>query len=365
MGLGDGRNSFPSDLFETGVSADAYLKYSVSQFILNLSLNTAGLSQQSDDEIEAFKQIRPHSVITTNYDVMLEDLLPDYTPVGREEIVVSGYSSVGEIVKIHGTVKQPETLVLTESDYLDFRQKRRYISAKLLTYFREHPILFVGYSAEDENIREILSDINEALTMPGEVVPNIYFLERASADSSPRQTEKLIRLNDESSLRVKCIQANDFSWAFETFSHRAPLQNVNPRVLRAILARSYHLVRSDIPRQKIEVDFDFIEGKVESDESFAQLFGISTLNSATELSTLYPYTLTDVARKLGGTYWYAAHKLILQIQSEKGIDIKASDNRYHMKIRLGKSSANKYSDDCVKLLRTVAKGAKYSVDIEN
>ncbi len=48
----------------------------------------------------------------------------------------------------------PLSLVLTQGDYEAFETDKKYLSAKLLTYFAEHPLLFIGYGANDPNIRE-------------------------------------------------------------------------------------------------------------------------------------------------------------------------------------------------------------------
>ena len=333
----DGNNSFPDELFHAGLPGDAYLKHYVACLIAGIDTSLGGLPEWARTEISAFQSIRPHCLITTNFDMGLEAIFPEYAPILGDDLVLSGLASVGEIVKIHGSCSRSESLVLTAQDYENFIRRRKYLSAKLLTFFTEHPILFVGYSAGDQNVCGILSDIDEALSIPGDLIPNIYFLERPNDAEGQRPRERLIKVADNRSVRVKCIQAADFSWAFRAFGHRAPLENVNPRILRSILARSYHLVRSDIPRQQIEVDFDFIAGQVESDESFARLFGVATLQPAAELAARYPYNLTEVGRMIGGNGWHIADRLLKRIRDEKGIDLKAADNAYHMEFRTGRS----------------------------
>ena len=63
---------------------------------------------------------------------------------------------------MHGCVTDPVSLVFTQGNYDQFIRKKKYLSAKLLTYFSEHPLIFVGYGAGDPNIKAILSDIDEA-----------------------------------------------------------------------------------------------------------------------------------------------------------------------------------------------------------
>ncbi|WP_033070951.1 SIR2 family NAD-dependent protein deacylase, partial [Pectobacterium parmentieri] len=119
----------------------------------------------------------PHSIITTNYDELLESIYPEFTPIIGQKILYANHGSIGEILKIHGCCSTPKSIIINRDDYGDFIKKKKYLSAKLLTFFAEHPLLFIGYSAEDENIKNILSDIDELISENGDVIPNIYILE--------------------------------------------------------------------------------------------------------------------------------------------------------------------------------------------
>ncbi|WP_158966543.1 SIR2 family NAD-dependent protein deacylase [Chachezhania sediminis] len=322
------------------------------------------VAQEFDGEALAFSSIRPHCVVTTNYDELLENLLEGYQPVIGRGLITAPFANIGEVYKIHGTIGKPSSIVLTAEDYTDFNKRRKYQSAKLLTFFAEHPILFVGYSISDPNIQGILSDLAEAFDLSGSLVKNMFIISRPEAGSP--SAERLIQVSPDRSVRLQSIETNDFSWAFEAFSHNAPLQNVNPQVLRAILARSYHLVRKDIPKQLFEVDFDLISEKTKSGEEFAKLFGIADLQSATGFSAKYCHNLTAVAKQLGYSNWHRANLLIKQINDETGIDIKASDNRYHCTVRISKKSkAQMYSDEAVDLLKLVRDGLQYEVEVDS
>lgn len=99
-------------------------------------------------------------IITTNYDTFFEKTFGDYkTFVGQDELVFSSIQGIAEIYKIHGSVSQPGSLVITESDYALFHEKSKYLAAKLMTIFMEYPIIFIGYSLTDTNIQRILEDI--------------------------------------------------------------------------------------------------------------------------------------------------------------------------------------------------------------
>lgn len=105
-------------------------------------------------------------VITTNYDELLEKIFKDFSVlVGQDSLLVANSLNIFEIFKIHGCCSKPDSIILTEKDYINFDKKLKYLSAKLLTIFVEHPIIFVGYGLGDVNIRKIFSEIAECLTV--------------------------------------------------------------------------------------------------------------------------------------------------------------------------------------------------------
>ena len=357
-----GKNEFSSTLFEGGNSPEIYFKTKISEIIQNYPFILEDIEDSLKREIEILKKIRPHAIITTNFDQILEEIFDQYKAIIREEFVESSIFTIGEIIKIHGCISEPESLTITTKDYEEFGRKRKYLSAKLLTYMREHPILFIGYSASDENIAAILSDIDEALATPGDTIQNMYFLEwKPDLSDGKFSSEKLVQISENRSVRVKCIQSDEFDWVFDAFSVDAPLQNVNAKVLRTLMARCYHLIRSDIPRAKLEVDFDFIEKKMETNETFAKVFGISSIEDASALNAMYPFSITELGRRLGGKTWHPADKLMKKVMEETGYDIKSSDNQFHRRIRINTSTFGKYSEECLTLLKKVAAGESYSI----
>lgn len=284
----EGNSSFPKDLFADGIPSSIYIKYQVSQYLKSTTPSSLDplLNGPLRDEIKSLKNITPHAIITTNYDQFLELVFPEYEPVVGQKIIQGFNLSFGEIFKIHGCVSDPIGLVLTESDYTMFTRKKKYLSAKLLTFFSEHPLLFIGYSAGDPNIRAILSDIDEALPIAGGIIRNVYILEwrqKIASEVYPGR-EKLIAIDDSKSVRVNSIETDDFGWVFEAFGARPTLNRVSPKTLRALLSRSYELVRHDIPRRAFEADFQMLEHAVNNQTEFAKLFGITTISDPTALA---------------------------------------------------------------------------------
>ncbi|WP_233193485.1 SIR2 family protein [Sporosarcina sp. P3] len=360
------KDNFPDELFEANVPRDAYIKFEISKIFQDITPATLEEIEDRElrEELELLKSIQPHAAITTNYDVFIENILPDYQPIVGQQILRPDTMSIGEIFKIHGCISVPKELVFNKEDYKIFIEKKKYLSAKLLTFFAEHPLLFIGYSGNDKNIQSILSDIDEIISINGELIPNIYFLsfnKNLNNEAQPPK-EKIFVINKKE-IRVKFIEAYSFSWIFEAFSANKAVDNVHPKLLRALLARTYKLVRSDIPRRSVEVNFEMIRQAVKDDESLPNLYGVSFLNNPSEINIQFPLTLTEIGKALGFNGWHGADNLIFQIQKEKGINIKKSDNNYHVAIPTGSSKIHKYSQHTIDLLQSVKNRETYTLNL--
>lgn len=364
---GAGKAQFPDALFDSSQPPEIYIKHVVAttfETLLN-SLAAESVENTYHGELESLRKIRPHAIITTNYDRFLERLFPDFTPIIGQQILTANYTQIGEILKIHGCSSDPASLVFARKDYDQFQSKKKYLSAKLLTFFAEHPLFFFGYSAEDPNVRAILADIDEILSPDGQLIPNIYLVEwdekAESALSLP--TEKLIAIDADRSIRVKNIVTSGFQWIFECLATDDALPSVSPKILRALMARTYCLVRHDIPKKTVEVDYDTLQHAVSSEKELAKLYGITTLDDPSAVNAMYPYSLTQVGQQLGFPNWHQANQLLDRVKNESGINLKQTDNAYHIAILAGKTlPIHKYSQAAVDLLQKVRDGEDYKVE---
>ncbi len=240
---GEGKDSFPEELFSPTQPAEIYIKYRVATFFEGLlsSAVAKDAKEAHREELESLQKVRPHAIITTNYDRFLEQLFPEYSPVVGQKILKANYAQIGEILKIHGCSSDPASLVFARNDYDEFQAKKKYLSAKLLAFFAEHPLFFFGYSAEDPNIRAILADIDEILSPEGQLIPNIYLVEwnQQSEKMTSFPSERLIAIGAEHSVRAKNIISHSFQWIFDALGSNDALQSVSPKILRALMARTY------------------------------------------------------------------------------------------------------------------------------
>lgn len=117
------------------------------------------------DKVSLFKSMfedeKAINIITTNYDMILSDyIFQSKCRIFTEGTVFSKLSSGIDIFHIHGIVKNPSSLVLTQKDYYNFQIKNNYFSRKLYTLIHENTIGILGYSLNDPDINFILNEAN-------------------------------------------------------------------------------------------------------------------------------------------------------------------------------------------------------------
>jgi hypothetical protein len=99
-------------------------------------------------------------IITTNWDVFMEREL-NILPLVRDADLVYWNNNKRQIIKLHGCISQPETIVVTEDDYKDFQKKRVDcpISNKLKDLMATKTLLFVGYSLKDQSFQILQENV--------------------------------------------------------------------------------------------------------------------------------------------------------------------------------------------------------------
>lgn len=156
-------------------------KYYISKITRMIKLD----EKKSDfSEIEKLvkNQNKIAGIITTNYDYLLENIFTDFSVmIGQDNLLLSHSINIFEIFKIHGCTSSPSSIIITEKDYKTFNDRLKYLSAKLLTIFVEHPIIFIGYGMGDLNIRGIFKEMAKCLNRDqlDNIKDNFIFLSRS------------------------------------------------------------------------------------------------------------------------------------------------------------------------------------------
>jgi hypothetical protein len=108
-------------------------------------------------------------VFTTNYDTLIERA---HVEAGVSLVTSAEETEFREhlatrpprsLVKLHGTIQRPHTVVLTRSDYARSRVDRREMFASLRGDLMKTSFLFLGFSLSDPNVNIILDDVRVVL----------------------------------------------------------------------------------------------------------------------------------------------------------------------------------------------------------
>lgn len=131
---------------------------------------------QKHISVPGLKPLRTHQaiaclplpvIITTNWDCLLDDAL---YAAGKQVIrVVDNYevafSNCGDVllVKMHGSIERPDSIILTERDYQEFFERLPSLVDMLLYFFATRTFLFVGYSLADPNFKQMYLQVTRHL----------------------------------------------------------------------------------------------------------------------------------------------------------------------------------------------------------
>lgn len=114
-------------------------------------------------------------IITTNYDDLFERV-SDGRHIIASELGENEVLPTPALVKLHGTIDEPASLVLTEADQFDFMNRRPRLTANVIALLSTRPVLVIGSSLRDPSIRALFSQADRSGGMF--VAPTISQAER-------------------------------------------------------------------------------------------------------------------------------------------------------------------------------------------
>lgn len=214
------------------------------------------LNDDYAEEIEKLSKLSEKcisGVITTNYDSFLEDHFVGFSKyIGQSQLIFSAIQGVAEIYKIHGSLEQPDSIVINEKDYVLFEEKCAYLAAKLMTIFMEYPIIFMGYSISDTNIQNIIKSIVNCLD-PEQVKvleERFIFVEYKPGMVGAEVTPYTIMVDDKP-LIMRKITLSDFMLLYNALENKKSKLPV--RILRRFKQELYEYTVTAVPTGNLRV----------------------------------------------------------------------------------------------------------------
>lgn len=141
-------------------------------------------------------------IYTTNYDDFIERSLElngksVRTIITPNDMITDGVRDV-EVIKFHGDLKHPESMVVSEADYFERLKFEAPLDVRLRADLLRYNFLFIGYSLSDTNIRNMLFRLNS--------------IRQGDARTPATKTRSFIFTN-----RLNPVQSKIFeSWGVET-----------------------------------------------------------------------------------------------------------------------------------------------------
>jgi len=223
-------------LMEKDINVSRFKIY-VSQLLLKYEIK-----DDKKEEFELLKKIRKNigSIITTNYDTFIEDTFEFIPLIGNDILLSNPY---GSVYKIHGCVSTVDKIIITNEDYENFEKEYELIRAQLLSLFIHNPIIFIGYSIEDNNIRNLLKTIFTYVKPSSEqaekIRKNFLLVEHIEGESNIEITEHDFNIDD-STIRINKVKTDNFSVIFDALSSlHLPVSAMDIRKVQGIVKDIY------------------------------------------------------------------------------------------------------------------------------
>ena len=114
----------------------------------------------------------------------------------------------------------PETIIITEEDYKTFDKKYELIRAQLLSLFVHNPIIFLGYSIGDRNIKDLLKTIFSYVdyNSPERQNKGQFSLVEYDSESMNHEVVEHDIDMDNQTIRINKIKTDDFTSIYQAIA---------------------------------------------------------------------------------------------------------------------------------------------------
>ncbi|AFH87165.1 SIR2 family NAD-dependent protein deacylase [Bacillus anthracis] len=263
-------------------SKQSPLKVEVAKYLNSIEYKY-GLDEKNDKEIAALKKIVIDGIITTNWDLLLEQIFEEQEMqvyIGQKELLFSHPLEINEIYKIHGCRSIPDSLVLTTSDYKGYNEKNAYLAAKLLTVFIEHPVIFLGYSISDDNIQQILKAITRCLDQDNihKLKDRLIFVERAGQEEDSFENNSSLTIG-KITVPITRVKTNDYEKIYNALAQNK--RKFSMKMMRQMKSQIYELVKTNDPEEKIYV----VDGEYGDTQDIEFVIGLGVKNVVEEMQS--------------------------------------------------------------------------------
>jgi len=155
-----------SDSISLNEAADIFINNKGRVELNSLLINEFGKKPSRCDIHESLALInRVKYIITTNYDQLFEKAYGEKIQVvSRDKDLPDSAENPDNaiLLKIHGDIAQPDSIIITSEDYGKFRSDR-IVWSDIRSLLSKYAVVFIGYSLNDPHVKTMLDDIDTRL----------------------------------------------------------------------------------------------------------------------------------------------------------------------------------------------------------
>ncbi|MEZ4357842.1 MAG: SIR2 family protein [Eubacteriales bacterium] len=137
--------------------------------------NYSFLPEKTNKIIDKILELKPHHIITTNFDTLIEFSIREtgrkiiesrtqnhYAFIRKDQDLIS-VSQNNLLIKMHGDINEFDSIVLKEDDYLNYSSSHILIETFIKALLIDHTFLFVGYGVNDYNLKLIMNWVDNVV----------------------------------------------------------------------------------------------------------------------------------------------------------------------------------------------------------
>lgn len=135
-----------------------------------------------------------------------------------------------------------------------------------------------------DRAKAIRRDIGELVADENGLIPNVYQIIWRPEAIEKHPPDQSIFAVEGREFRIRAIHTNDFDWIFKALKSQSALTSINPKLVRALAARTMKLIRHDIPSGSVQVDYDVLERVAGEKDFLPKLLGITVIDNPISLT---------------------------------------------------------------------------------
>ncbi len=251
-----------------------FIKKLISKYFSNYDVYNTKKLKNELKELRKLESKIP-IIITTNYDEFIEkSLFSNFKCFyDQNQYFRADTEGIGEIYKIHGSVLYPNSLIFNDEDYEKFNKYLRVVAAKILILLLDYPIIFLGYSLEDENVLEILKTLIDCLNQQQlkDLENSFIYVQYKQNEFGLKESTKMITANDGKTIKLSVIETDNYFAIYKYLQKFQP--SIQPTIVRKYKSIIKELVNeTNTGNQKIFVKEEDID-KLKDDNNLVIAFG--------------------------------------------------------------------------------------------